>query len=89
MDFSKARMHEVTLNLHTHAGFFSLLSIASVNGMQHLGEVVLCSHRIFILRKYPTLFYSCEYLVDLNEVPLYLEPSYACMIFFSPVIVVS
>ena len=34
------RLHEVTLNPHTHSLIFSCLSIASVDGKQHLNEVV-------------------------------------------------
>ena len=40
VDFNEARLHEATLNLHTHAWFFSSLSIASVDGKQHLNELV-------------------------------------------------
>ena len=40
MDFIEARLHEVTLNLHTHTWFFPL-SIASVYGKQYLSEAVL------------------------------------------------
>ena len=40
VDFNKPRLHEVTLNLHTHACIFSRLSIASVDRKQHLSEVV-------------------------------------------------
>ena len=41
MDFSEACLLEATLNIHTHALIFSLLSVASVDDKQHLSEVVL------------------------------------------------
>ena len=41
VDFNKARLHEATLNLHTHVCFFPRLSIPSVDGKQHLSDVVL------------------------------------------------
>ena len=41
MDFNEARLHEAILNLHTHTWILSCLSIASVDGKQHLSEVVL------------------------------------------------
>ena len=40
MNFNEARLHEAFINLHTHACIFSCLSIASVDGKQHLSEVV-------------------------------------------------
>ena len=40
VDFNAARLHETTLNLHTHTWFFSRQSVASVDGKQHLSEVV-------------------------------------------------
>ena len=40
VDFNEARLHEATLNLHRHAWIFSRLSITSVDGKQHLSEVV-------------------------------------------------
>jgi hypothetical protein len=40
VDFNAARLHEATLNLHTHRWIFHHLSIASVDGKQHLGEAV-------------------------------------------------
>ena len=39
MDFNEARLYEVTMNLHMHALIFFCLS-ASVDGKQHLSEVV-------------------------------------------------
>ena len=38
--FNEAHLHEATLNLHTYELIFSHLSIASVDGKQHLSEVV-------------------------------------------------
>ena len=38
VNFNGGRLHEATLNLHTHTWFFP--SIESVNGKQHLSEVV-------------------------------------------------
>ena len=50
MYFNEARLNEATLNLHTHAWIFSRLSIASVDGKEHLSEVVFSdSSRIFIV----------------------------------------
>ena len=40
MDFNASRLHEVTLNIHMYAWIFSRLSIASVDGKQHLSEIV-------------------------------------------------
>ena len=39
MDFNEARLYEATLNLHTYARIISRLSVASVDGKQHLSEV--------------------------------------------------
>ena len=39
MDFNEARLHEATLNLHTHPWMFPL-SIAPVDDKQHLSEVL-------------------------------------------------
>ena len=39
-DLNEVRLHEVTLNLYTHAWTFSCLSIPSVAGKQRLSEVV-------------------------------------------------
>ena len=55
MDFNEAHLHEATLNLHTHERVFSLLSIASVDGNQHLSEVVFSAFVGFsLLENYPT-----------------------------------
>ena len=43
VDFNEARLHEATLNLHTHARIFSRLSIASVDGKQNFSEIVFCA----------------------------------------------
>ena len=40
VDFNEARLHEAAFNLHMHVWMFSCLSIASVDGKQHLREVV-------------------------------------------------
>ena len=40
VDFNEVRLHEVTLNPHMHALILSCLSIALVDGKQHLSEVV-------------------------------------------------
>ena len=40
VDFNEPHMNEVTLNLLTHTGIFYRLSIASVDGKQHLSEAV-------------------------------------------------
>ena len=40
VDFNEASLYEATVNLHTHTLTFSRLSIASVDGKQHLSEVV-------------------------------------------------
>ena len=40
MVFDETHFHEATLSLHMHAWIFSHLSIASVDGKQHLIEVV-------------------------------------------------
>ena len=40
VDLNEVRMHEATLNLDTHAWVFFRLSIASVDGKQHLSVVV-------------------------------------------------
>ena len=40
VDFNEVRLHEATLNLHTHAWILSRLPIAPVDGKQHLSEVV-------------------------------------------------
>ena len=40
VDFNKTRLHEATLNVHTHAWIFFHLSISSVDGKQTLSEVV-------------------------------------------------
>ena len=40
VDFNEAHLHEVTLILHTHAWIFSHLLIVSVDGKEHLSEVV-------------------------------------------------
>ena len=40
VDFNKARLHKATLNLHTYAWFVSCLLISSVDGNQHLSEIV-------------------------------------------------
>ena len=39
-NFNDARLHEATFDLHTCARIFSRLSIASVDGKQHLSKVV-------------------------------------------------
>ena len=39
-DFKEARLHETTVNLHTNARIFYHLSVASVDGKQHLSKVV-------------------------------------------------
>jgi hypothetical protein len=41
VDFNEAYLHEATLNLRTHTCIFSCLSIAQVDGKQHLSEIVL------------------------------------------------
>ena len=54
MDFNEAFLHEATFNLHTHKIIFYRLSIASVDGKQHLSEVVFSALRVFenrILRR--------------------------------------
>jgi hypothetical protein len=38
--FNEMHLHEAILNLYTHVGIFSYLSIASLGGKQHLTEVV-------------------------------------------------
>ena len=58
VDFNEVRLHEPTLNIHTHAWIVSRLSIASADGKQHLSEtrfsaLLGCS----LLEKYPTLFF--------------------------------
>ena len=40
VDINEARLLEASLNLHTHAWIFPRLSISSVDGKQHLSEVV-------------------------------------------------
>ena len=40
VDLNEARLHKATLNLLTHMWIFSRLSIASLDGKQHLSEVV-------------------------------------------------
>ena len=40
MDFTEVCLHEMTLNLHTHALIFSHLSIVSVDCKQHFSKVV-------------------------------------------------
>ena len=40
VDSNEAHSHEVTLNLHTHDYTFPCLSIVSVDGKQHLSELV-------------------------------------------------
>ena len=40
VNFNEAQLNEATSNLHTHTWIFSCLSIASVDGKQHLSEVV-------------------------------------------------
>ena len=49
MDLNEARLHEATLNLHTHACIFSRMSIASVDGKQYLSEVVFSAFVEFSL----------------------------------------
>ena len=39
VDFDEARLHEVTFNIRTYAWIFSRVSIASVDGKQHLNQV--------------------------------------------------
>jgi hypothetical protein len=39
-EFNEALLHQTTLNLHTHVRIFSHLSIATVDGKQHLNEVM-------------------------------------------------
>ena len=46
VDFNEARLYETTLNLHTHAEFFPRLSIASVDGTQHLSSLQTLSSRL-------------------------------------------
>ena len=53
VDLNEARLHEATLNLHTHRWIVSRLSIASVDGKQHLSEVVFSTLIGFsLLEKY-------------------------------------
>ena len=40
VDFNEARLHKATLNLYTHTWIFSRLLIVSLDGKQHLSEVV-------------------------------------------------
>ena len=40
VDFNEARLHEVTLYLHTQAWIFYGLPMALVDGKQHLIEIV-------------------------------------------------
>jgi hypothetical protein len=40
VDLNEAHLHEATLNLHTYVLIFSRLSVASIDGKQHLSEVV-------------------------------------------------
>ena len=55
VDFSEAHLHEATLNLHTHAWIFYRLSVTSVDGKQHLREIVFSALvRFSLLEKYPT-----------------------------------
>ena len=52
---NEARLHEAIMNLYMHAWLFSCLSIASVDGKQHLSEVVFSVLVAFsLLEKYPT-----------------------------------
>ena len=41
VDLNEARLYKATMNLYTHASIFTRLSIASVDGKQHLSELVL------------------------------------------------
>ena len=60
MDFNEACLHEATLNLHMYANIFSCLSIASVDGKQHLSKVVFSALVGFsLLEKYQT--FGCEH----------------------------
>ena len=59
MDFNEGRLYEATLNPRTHAAIFSLLSIASVDGKEHLNEIVFSAlFRFSLLEKYPTFVFS-------------------------------
>ena len=50
VDLNEARLHEATLNLHMHERIISCPSIASVDGKQHLSQVVYnVVLRIFIV----------------------------------------
>ena len=40
VDFNEMHLHKATLNLHMHTWIFCYLSIASVDGKQHLSEIV-------------------------------------------------
>ena len=51
MDFSEAGLHEVTTKLSYACVNFSTLSIASVDGKQHLSEIVFCALVGFIVIK--------------------------------------
>ena len=42
--FSEARLHEATLNPHTHSWIFPRLSIASFDDKQHLSDVVFSAY---------------------------------------------
>ena len=56
MDFNEARLHEATLNPYTYAVIFYSLSIVSVDGKQHLREVVFCALIVRkVLREFVTL----------------------------------
>ena len=48
--YSPSRQWKATLNLHTHAWIFSCLSIVSVDGKQHLHEIVFSALLRFSLQ---------------------------------------
>ena len=86
MDFNEARLHEATLTLHTHALIFSHLLIVSVDGKQHLSEVVFSgSLRIFVVRKmtgsrsYPNIQdFSRMIVVFMKLGSLFVESRMSC-----------
>ena len=55
LNFNLSCLHEATLNFHTHEKNFSRLSKVSVDGKQHLSEVMFSAVVEFLLlEKYPT-----------------------------------
>ena len=91
MDFNDTHLHETIFNLHTHVWILSRLSIASVDGKQHLSEVRFSSRRIFIVRKmtgsgsYPyTQDSSLVIMVFMKSGSLFLECSMSWVYGYDP-----